>query len=245
MSLVQQSWQVPPSDDGATPEVPLFGSLPDLSTSPFSTPTTSSDLIWAVELPSSSQLSGPIALHPDGSRLFFIDCAQQQVVVLSTTDGTQCDSIRLIPDGKGVAQEDEDSSANLSSALTSAPLQPYGIAVCESQVWVSDVSSNRLIGYQCKSAPSLLSSSSASSSSNPASTVYSPFLILDCSTIDLEQPRGLAIDSCTNRLFVADSGNHRVVIIDLNTLSRPKSADDLTAESPIVGIFPADSRFQA
>jgi sugar lactone lactonase YvrE len=98
------------------------------------------------------------------------------------------------------------------STAANTLLAPSGLLLTGSDLWVSDTGNNRVLRFP-------LSPPSSSASQVLGQTSFSGNLanlgFPGCSSTTLHSPLGLAIDPAS-RLYVADSGNHRVIAFGAN-----------------------------
>jgi len=159
---------------------------------------------------------GGLALDRAG-RVYVLDAEHERVQVFSASDGRHLSSFG------------DASVFNLigGDAATGAGISASGIAVAHASagaapvVYVADQGNDRVARFVLDPA-SLMPAGPPRLTSRPA--------------LDLEAPQGITLDPAGTRLYVADDGHHRVVVLDPETL-------ELRAEVGTFGTGPGQLQF--
>lgn len=161
-----------------------------------------------------------LAVRSNGTKLFAADTNFSRVMVFDTTgisDGEN--AIDLLGQYESHSSPTTVNYFRQKSNNGPSPLgfdRPEGIAIDRNQkrIFISDTENNRVLVFNLNQGlipvdgtadfvlgqPNLFSSTQGNSSTT------------------MRRPRGLSFDSANNRLFVADSENHRVLVFDVTSL---------------------------
>ncbi|MBI2061837.1 MAG: hypothetical protein HYT87_19020 [Nitrospirae bacterium] len=160
----------------------------------------------------SSGMSAPsgLAIDAPGKRLYVADAGNNRVMVYNTTTlGNGMFMDKYLGEGGGCSQGTTQSTMKNPKGVD---LHPTSY-----KLFVADTGNNRMLVYNVGAA-----AASVTDGMNAANVIgQSNFTSAGAGTsaTTLNSPQGVEVDSSNNRLFVSDTNNHRVVIVDLDLLS--------------------------
>ncbi|MCX6897253.1 MAG: NHL repeat-containing protein [Verrucomicrobia bacterium] len=179
---------------------------------------------------------GPMALDLAHDRMFLCDSANNRVLVYDISAGTLGPAPLAIigqPDAQSVAMNATGEPTPNGCGLAF----PNGIAydAVRDGLWVSDFLNNRVLFFDTHVLKNLL----------PADFVIgqSGFGLAEarCGPRGLAGPAGLALSVDGNRLFVADSLNHRVLLFAVEKLAHLPAAVAVVGQEDFLGYEPGTS----
>jgi DNA-binding beta-propeller fold protein YncE len=184
------------------------------------------DFVTATTGLTSSTLNAPnkLVYQSTGTKLYVSDTNNNRVVVFdvgSISDGEPAVNVL------GQANFTSGGSATSMSGLSA----PRGLAYNSigNVLYVADTNNNRVIMYDVAS---IADGENAVNVLGQTDFVSSPAVT---SQNGFSSPRGLVYESVSERLFVADNGNHRVLVFDVASLTNGQNASNVIGQTNYFG----------
>lgn len=183
------------------------------------------DFVSAVASVSQTELNGPERLFFQGSqnKLYVVDGINNRIVVFdvtSITDGeAEVDVIGQytngVPDFNTSDAYDSSPSAVGFGYPTSVALDANG-----HRLFVADYFNNRVLVFNLDSQNNPIDGAADFVLGQPNLTSG----LSGLNNSSFSQPRGLSFDETTQRLYVTDSGNNRIMVFDVTTITNGEAA---------------------
>ncbi|MFZ2642295.1 MAG: NHL repeat-containing protein [Verrucomicrobiia bacterium] len=179
---------------------------------------------------------GPVALDLSHDRIFLCDSANNRVLVYDISAGV------LGPAPLAVLGQPNTQSVAMNVTGDPTPngcglAFPNGIAYDTTRdgLWVSDFLNNRVLFFDTHVLKNLVPADFVIGQSGFGQSE------MRCGSRGLAGPAGLALSSDNNRLYVADSLNHRVLIFDVEKLVHLPAAVVVIGQEDFMGFEPGTS----
>jgi sugar lactone lactonase YvrE len=171
---------------------------------------------------SASSLNLPIGITGDGTRLFVCDTSNNRVLIWNTIPTTNGKAADLVIGQPGFTSNSPGTNAdNLNG--------PSSISVDSNQIYIADSGNNRVLKWNTLP-------NSNGQSANIA--LGQPDLISDTannggiSETTLSVPSGVSVNG--NKIFIADSGNNRVLFWNTTAVSTQSPADGVLGQTDFI-----------
>lgn len=179
---------------------------------------------------------GPMALDLSHDRIFLCDSANNRVLVYDISAGV------LGPAPMAVLGQPNTQSVAMNATGEPTPngcgfAFPNGIAYDTTRdgLWVSDFLNNRVLFFDTHILTNLMPADFVIGQSGFGQSE------MRCGSRGLAGPAGLALSGDNNRLYVADSSNHRVLVFDVEKLVHLPAAIIAIGQEDLNGYEPGTS----
>ncbi len=199
---------------------------------------------------SQNGLSGPtdLAYDPDHNRLF-VSQSSNRVSVFDLTISTS--TIAYGPEAVGLlGQFSDDGAGNLTpyynrGGRNNGPtdlgfFSPEDVVIdpVHHLLFIAESSNNRVVAYQLDSSNELLDYHADYVLGQPNFDDYTS----RTTQSGMSAPNGLTYDSLNGYLFVAQSGNHRVTVYDINNIANGMNASYVLGQTTFIGSSSANTQ---
>jgi DNA-binding beta-propeller fold protein YncE len=173
------------------------------------------------------------AVDPTHHRLFVADGGNNRVLVYNLTSGNVL-SDRLPDYVLGQANFHSNTAATTATGLSA----PFAVTydATRNRIFVSDNGNNRIVVFSGATLSSGMNAAyvlgQANFTSAAAATTQAGF----------NAPQGISYDGVTDRLFVADTGNHRVEVFDGASLASSMNASTVLGQAGFTGASTATTQ---
>ncbi len=187
------------------------------------------DFTTATSGTTQSKMNGPVGLFFDGSNhyLFVAQTGNHRITVYDVStiaDGQEARDLLGQYDGTSISDPQpvytKNGSNDTPNRLGFNAVQGMIIDQINHHFFVSDTSNNRVLVFN-------LNTNNTFPDRIPDYVLGQPdFISITAATTQagMNAPRGLAFDADNNRLFVAQTGNHRVTVYDVSTITNGQNA---------------------
>lgn len=186
--------------DTGNNRVLIWDGIPDVTNTPADLALGQSELYANTKGCSAYLMNAPEGVSEGGGKLVVADTLNNRVLIWSGIPGVANTPADLV-----LGQASLDECGTASSALANTLDAPSGVWTDGARLMVSDTGNNRVLIW--RDFPVANRASADAVLGQPDMTTTLPYL----SAVDMNAPRGLSL-SAGNKLYLADSGNNRVLV---------------------------------